>query len=308
MEHICILMSTYCGEKYIEEQLNSILQQKGVITDIYIRDDGSTDNTINLIISRPEYNKRIFLLQGENVGATKSFYKIAKYCSKISKKYNFYAFSDQDDVWLSHKLNTAVTKLKEYPVSSPNMVYTNLKVVDENLKFLYNRYLPNYVKNTKEQVLTEVCAWGCTCVFNQTALMEIAKVDTDLFVPHDNWILWVCALLGNTYYDKNPQILHREHGGNVSGSTKKGLEYFACQFDRLKKIKRMKPDYEYRAKLFLNMYGHKISATDRYSLNLIANYRVNKKYKFILLFTKKLSSGHFVKEIARRTRILFNVL
>lgn len=100
MYKVAVLLSTYNGSKYIKEQIDSILSQEGVNIDIYIRDDESTDETVNIIYEYKSNN--IFLTEGKNIGVGNSFMELLYSVPEI---YDYYAFADQDDIW-SEKENT----------------------------------------------------------------------------------------------------------------------------------------------------------------------------------------------------------
>lgn len=307
-ESVCVLMSTYNGEKYVREQIDSILNQKNVEVFICIRDDGSSDSTFEILKSYEEKCSNVLVLQGNNIGAEKSFYELIHYVCEKNFDYLYYAFSDQDDIWENVKLLKAVDCLKQYEPSLPNLYYSNLHVIDENGKFLYDKFSNGYVRNSKKQIMAEICAWGCTCVFNSAALEYMNDMYQKNNDYHDNWITWICAFLGNVYYDNNAYIKYRQHGNNASGQVKKGISFFATQIKKLFFINDMKPVYELRARLFLELYADKMEEADVKKMKLISDYRYNINYKFILLFSNAISSGHFVKELGRRIRIIKNVL
>lgn len=303
---ICVLMSTYNGEKYIDAQIESIFSQNGIEVFLFIRDDGSVDNTISIIKNRREFGDRILLIEGNNVGATISFYEIMRFANSYKKKFEFYAFADQDDIWLPDKLIKAVNILKQYNLDTPNLYYSNLKVVDEQLNYLYDRFATGYVTNTKKQIMAEICTLGCTCVFNRVALIEMCKLDNAELEYHDNWILWVCSFLGKCYYDEQAYILYRQHGNNTSGTVHKGLDYVKYQFKRLKKVKDMTPCYENKAKLMLKYYEKRLNKEDIDNLSMLAHYRESIFVKIKLLFTNKISSGHLIRDLSRKIRIITN--
>lgn len=305
-EKICILMSSYNGENYITQQLDSIFLQNDVEILLCIRDDGSTDNTVKIIKNRKEYQTRIILLEEANVGLTKSFYKLMRYAKQRITDIEYFAFSDQDDVWLPDKLKVAIKNLKKFDNQFPNLYYSNLKVVDNSLNYLYERFSKGYVKNTKQQIMAEICTLGCTCVFNKQALDEMCKLTDEELDYHDNWILWVCTFLGNSYYDENSYILYRQHGDNSSGTVKKGIKYIKFQISRLKKIKEMAPCYEEKAKLMLKYYSNELGEEDRNNMKMLTTYRYDFRVKLRLLFTNKIKSGHIVRDMGRKLRIVFN--
>ena len=105
MYEVAVLMSTYNGEKYLREQVKSIFQQEQVKVSLYVRDDGSTDNTIKIINELQKEYDNIFLIKGENIGWRRSFRYLI---DNVPTKYEYYAFSDQDDFWLKRKLIRAI--------------------------------------------------------------------------------------------------------------------------------------------------------------------------------------------------------
>ena len=110
---IAVLMSSYNGEQYIKEQIDSILNQKGKFNiDIYVRDDGSFDNTIHIL---EDYQKKglIKFCGGENIGPAKSFLTLLA----LADGYDFYAFADQDDIWFENKIESAILKIEKIPQS-----------------------------------------------------------------------------------------------------------------------------------------------------------------------------------------------
>ena len=126
-----ILLSTYNGEQYLKEQVKSIQDQTYQNWQLLIRDDGSTDGTVEIIQELVAQDERIrFINQGaiENLGVIKSFHALLKY-----EKADLYCFSDQDDVWLPDKIALQVAEAAKHPQEVPLLVYTDLKVVDENL-------------------------------------------------------------------------------------------------------------------------------------------------------------------------------
>ena len=100
---VTVFMSTYNGEKYLEQQIESILHQEHVKVKLFIRDDGSKDNTIKIL---RKYSKlsNIHVIYGDNIGYAKSFLKIIENNEYTS----YYSFSDQDDIWLPNKLHEAI--------------------------------------------------------------------------------------------------------------------------------------------------------------------------------------------------------
>lgn len=310
MKKCCVIISSYNGEKFISHQLNSILAQQDVEVDIYIRDDGSTDRTLDIINDFINKYNNIYLIKGKNVGVVESFRLCAEYVCQNVAPYEYYAFSDQDDEWLSNKLYSAIIKIDSDVINKriPFLYYSNLKVSDSNLNYLYERFSESYVLNTKKQIMSEICTLGCTCVFNYALLSEFVRTNLNHRIPHDAWVTVLAAFLGQVVYDKNSYILYRQHGDNQSGSVKKGLPMYLSKIKKIKHIFDMDGDYEAIAREMLDNYKDELKSDDRKMLEIISGYRNNLKFRLILLFTNYVSSSHTWKEIARRIRILCNRL
>lgn len=208
-----VLMSSYNGEKYIRDQIESILNQHDVEVSILIRDDGSKDLTRTIL---SEINdKRITCVYEENIGVKRSFLKLI---AMSDPDVDYYAFSDQDDIWLEDKLITAVNILAKEDQNIPLIygssvsLYMNDEVIGEQFvcpqlklgNFLIKNYYP-----------------GCTMVFNRKLIELVNSVDFNILKPnplHDHWLNLVCtACGGKVLMDKEPHILYRQHEGNVIG-------------------------------------------------------------------------------------------
>ena len=125
MKEVTILLSTYNGEKYLEEQLESITSQKGVSTKIIVRDDGSSDRTCDILDTWKE-KSALTWYRGENIGPAQSFMDLLRNAGDAC----YYAFSDQDDFWLSDKMQTAVSKLESYD-GRPALYFCQTELVDK---------------------------------------------------------------------------------------------------------------------------------------------------------------------------------
>lgn len=124
MYKVAVLLSTYNGSKYIKEQIDSILSQEGVNIDIYIRDDGSTDETVNIIYEYKSNN--IFLTEGKNIGVGNSFMELLYSVPEI---YDYYAFADQDDIWSEKKIRIAIEVLQK---NKKHLYASNQELIDKS--------------------------------------------------------------------------------------------------------------------------------------------------------------------------------
>ena len=308
MDKCIVMLSSYNGENYIKEQIDSILQQQGVDVQLYIRDDGSKDNTIEIVEKLMMVNSRIHLLKEENVGVTASFKRLAEYIYMRDFDCQFYAFADQDDVWISDKLQIAIELLKKKQQQEPVLYYSNLKVVTNDLEYIFDRFDTAYVHNSKESMLAEINVLGCTCVFNKSLLAEFAQSVFDMKIPHDAWIALQAMFLGECIYDSSAHILYRQHGNNESGQVVKGYQKLQSYLHKISQVKNMKRDYELFAVEFFKNYGDIINASDKIKFLMLAEYRKSIKYRLKLLFTFSINSHHFLKEVSRRIRVIYGNL
>ena len=163
MDKVAILMSTYNGAKYLREQIDSILFQKGVEVTLYIRDDGSSDGTIDIVKEYAQKYQNIIWTMGKNVGVGNSFMQLIYDCPD---DYDYYAFSDQDDIWLEDKLKVAIDSIKQR--DTPALYASNQMLVDENGTQISLRYPNDYdMQNSVEAQFQINRISGCTFVFNK---------------------------------------------------------------------------------------------------------------------------------------------
>jgi len=211
MLKICVLLSTYNGEDYIIEQLESIYKQESCEVFIVIRDDGSTDNTCKKIKEYSANKNNICLSEGKNLGYKKSFMELVYNADEI---YDYYAFADQDDVWNSLKLFSATEKLKN-SVDKPALYYGMMTQVDKNLNVMSEQqeFKPP-VK--KPMVLFQNFVQGSTIVFNRNMLLLAKKFRVPREVAHDVWLPVLATYCGKIYGDENSYIMYRKHDQAVT--------------------------------------------------------------------------------------------
>ena len=221
MEKVDILLATYNGEKYLREQIDSILNQTHTEFRLLISDDGSTDGTIEILKEYKEKDGRIdVFFQENNLGVVKNFEFLLE---KVEAKY--YMFSDQDDIWKETKIEKSLNKIEE----GFDLVYSDLEVVDENLNVTYSSYwklkgIYNKIKkyNNFESLYLNNFITGCTMISKKELINSFMPLpNTSKFVLHDYWISLIISQNGKIAYIEEPLIKYRQHKNNKVGSKKK---------------------------------------------------------------------------------------
>lgn len=259
-----ILMATYNGEKFLAQQIESIQKQTFKEWNLLIRDDGSSDETCDIIRNFTAKDSRIrFINENEhhNLGVIKSFFTLVNY-----EVADFYFFSDQDDVWLPEKLSVSLEAAKHKASDVPLLVYTDLKVVNQELNILQDsmiRAQSHHANTTLLPELTENTVTGGTMMINH-ALAEKWFTPNDILM-HDWFLALLAASLGEIIYLDLPTQLYRQHDNNVLG---------ARTMDKRFKILREGPksiftrywklihDSQKQASLIVDKYGDIMTAND----------------------------------------------
>lgn len=221
-DKIAILMATYNGEKYICQQIDSILSQTCKDWEIYIHDDGSTDNTIAAVESYVEkYPDKIHLIDGKSTGGAK--YNFFYMFGQVEAPY--YMTCDQDDVWLEKKIELTYDKMLtiEDKADIPCLVYTELRVVDSELNTIADTMSEyqslNCHKRTINQFILQNSVTGCTMMVNRALRDKMLRItNIDNTIMHDWWAALVATQFGQTAFIDEPTILYRQHGDNSLGA------------------------------------------------------------------------------------------
>ncbi len=222
-----ILMATYNGAKYLKEQIDSIINQTFRNWLLVIHDDGSSDLTLDIIKGYiNKYSDKIILIE-DNIkcgSAKENFFHLIN-IAKANFNFDYIMFSDQDDVWLPEKIEITLDKMieteKKYGKDKPIIVYTDLKVVDENLKLFDNSFWEyqkiNPLDNSLNCLLLENTVTGCTMMINKVLFNKI--ISDNNAIIHDWWIALICRVNNGIIVPiKQQTILYRQHGKNDIGA------------------------------------------------------------------------------------------
>ena len=261
---IQILMSSFNGEKYIREQMNSFVDLDGFENvKVLIRDDGSADSTVSIL---KEYEQKygFEIIEGRNVGVNKSIIELLRNCDMSC---DYFALSDQDDVWLKNKFTLAVKILNGLDTKKPALFASCSRVVTEDLSLLGITLVPKHGLTFYNAMIQNVTP-GHTQVFNRTLAELMIGVDAEFIHVIDWWIYLVAAGIGQVSFVGECTVLHRQHGKNSVGYE---LGFFKNSLMRFNRIKQKQPSsISLQLKAFDNKYN-----------NLLENnYRTELKHYF----------------------------
>ena len=207
-----ILLSTYNGEKFLEEQLESILNQKGNFSlKILVRDDGSRDGTLEIL---EKYSKEIEMqiIRGENIGVNNSLRELFMNCDIDC---DYFAISDQDDVWLENKLQTAIESLSKNE-NKLKMFASRSLVTDINMNVVGKTQDPGNRLSYYNAMVQNVCP-GHTQVFNKDVILKLRQNYSENIFVIDWWIYLLVSSMGEITFNRSCFVKHRQHGLNSAG-------------------------------------------------------------------------------------------
>lgn len=296
-KEVAVVISTYNGEKWIKDQLDSILNQTYQNIKIFVRDDGSKDGTLDIL---REYEKkgRIQLEEGENIGYIKSFYKVLE----NAENFDYYAFCDQDDIWLNFKIERAVKALQKEESNKILMYFSDYDYYDGEMNF--KKHFKSYKKGPSfRNAIVDAIALGTCSVINESAKKIILENGTENISSHDWWTYFVCAGMGKVIYDKIPTIKYRRHGNNVSAC---GKSFIQLQLYRIKKF--LFGDSFQEVKRQIKKYNHcfydKLSEENKKLLSLFTNEKYSLKTALKKVFYPKMFRQNMIDEIMLRFMFL----
>jgi glycosyltransferase involved in cell wall biosynthesis len=210
-------MCTYNGEEYLEHQLNSIEKQTYHNWNLVVSDDFSNDNTLKILYNfKNKWKNKVEILNGaKNVGFCKNFQQLI--CNPLIKA-DYYAFCDQDDIWLPQKLEKAITILNRSSELSKPLLYCGRTIYfKDDMKIMGTSPLFIYPKTFRNAIVQSV-AGGNTMLFDDKAKKELEKAGIKNVISHDWWVyILITALDGEVYYDNNSYVLYRQHKNSVVG-------------------------------------------------------------------------------------------
>lgn len=255
---VTILLAVYNGEKYLKEQIESLLNQTVKDIKIVIRDDGSTDNSIGIINEfYARFPDKISVITGAPTGSAKqNFAELLAACDD-----DYIMFCDQDDVWYPYKVELTLISMKKAEAGKKNkpvLVHTNLAVVDEKLNVISSSFF-DYQKISRvmslPQLLVQNNVTGCTVMINHALKEKCGDIPSEC-IMHDWWLALVATAFGKIDYTREATMYYRQHSGNqVGAKASYGIAFIKRKLATLNEVRKNYNATYTQAKAFLERYG-----------------------------------------------------
>lgn len=296
-ESVTVLMSTYNGECYLQEQLFSIYGQEEVDCSLLVRDDGSSDATVDMLKDE-QRSHSLTWYTGENMGPARSFWNLV--CTASGSDY--YAFADQDDVWLTDKLKTAVAKLKGHE-DVPALYFCQTQLVDGDLRPLESVRIAPLL--TYGEALIYQFVGGSTMVFNEALRRKLVEYTPGYLRMHDIWVYDVALAVGAfVCFDPTPHILYRQHERNAVGQLNSWRFRWKNRWKRVVKNEHIRLR---TAEELWRGYADVMSPENRELTRKVVNYRKSLRARMQLLWGRDLHCSEPSVELSGKLAIMADI-
>lgn len=301
---VYVMMSTYNGEKYIREQLDSILAQNHVDICLAIRDDGSHDNTLKILNEYENKYNNINVYHGKNIGYAHSFWTLLL---SSPDDYDYYAFADQDDLWKKNKLAAGIQALQSNENGRLKLYASALNVTDEDMNFQYK----NEFKKLRPKfgsAVTRPRLSGCTMIFNSSLLSICKKMDirekSGSCISHDALVyISFLACGGNLTFSRKSYINLRRHPETITGHGKGILKRVSSVLDIFTSRKN---EAQKQVAFIYESINDCLTDENRRLCMDIVNYRSSFMSTLRLCFDKRIKCGLFSVDVTDFFAILFH--
>lgn len=299
---VCILLASYNGEKYISQQIESIIKQTFTNWKLIIRDDGSIDNTIALIKSLSLLDDRIELIfdGDKNLGPFGNFYRLTEYAN-LHHKPDYVLYSDQDDFWFDEKIDILLQTIKYHEnkiKQKPILVHSNYQLADQNLNRIFISNNRENVDKMKKQstfynIIFQNNIYGCTTIVNKY-LIDKSLEDYLICENHDHWMALNASWYGEIFYLNRKLMFYRQHFENVTGSSLTRKPYYKKIFSfysdlKIGRISLLK-------KIIYLDYFHKKNNLKQYILSDNTNHIMTISWEIVMFCLKNRISKNTLHE------------
>jgi glycosyltransferase involved in cell wall biosynthesis len=298
---IAIVLPTFNGEKFLAEQLESLLNQSYKNLIIVIRDDGSTDNTMGIIRQyQNQFPEQIHVVdsQDKNLGACGSFAFLMQYVLDHKQALEldgaYMMFCDQDDIWNKDKVSRQASIMLEEESDKPQMpilIHSDLTVVSQTNELIAESFVEyqglNAAKRKPEQIALSNTVTGCTAMINEPLIRRALSIPQGA-IMHDWWLALVAATFGMIHYIDEPLVRYRQHGRNTVGATQYAPSK-SISTKTVKEILTRKPYPHFievadQAEVFIQRFSRELSFPLRFRLSLVKWLKIQSIFVQRILF------------------------
>lgn len=295
-----VLLATYNGERFLQEQLDSIYYQSYGNLHITARDDGSEDLTFNMLQQEALKGKLTLISTNTNLGPAHNFFTLLQYSDPNA---DYFAFCDQDDIWNKDKIERAIGKISKVEKGVPGLYCSSVDCVDDSGRFLKRSTIPK--KLAFENALVENVVTGCTIVLNKSAKNLLLSHIPEKCMMHDAWSYLVVSCFGEIVFDDVPSLRYRQHYDNTVGAAITTIELFGKRFKNIFKKKNL--GYQSQASQFLCLFESQISTKKRALLEVYVQSKYSFFKRLILFFNTKIFRQKMIDTILFKLLIVLNL-
>ena len=305
-----VLLSTYNGAHFLGELLDSAFAQEDTDVEVVVRDDGSTDGTLEILKDYAEKTSLTFT-KGNNMGWRNSFMTLLNQ-TQIDDNVDFYALADQDDVWLPDKLKAAIDRL--HGIEEPAVYHSNVILADGHAKPLGDRFPRTFIPTQALPMSFFDVTWlGTTMVFNPQLMQLVQHHAPVNQLVHDAYVIALAQFMGRVIYDPEPHLLYRRHGASVTGfgesesAQKIKAPSLMDRYRRYKKNPFIHP-FSKRAAAILDGFRNQLSDEQISFLSAVADYQHHFPSRLRLLFDPRIRATGLRQTLQIKYRVLANTL
>ncbi len=294
---VAVLLSTYNGEAFLGAQLDSLRAQRDVLVEVFARDDGSSDATLEILAGYARWWPQLAApMTGPNLGPAASFLTLL---GGEMEGFDGFAFCDQDDIWLPDKLARATSRLQDVSGGAPALYCSRVMCVDRSLHPLG----PAPIKRDGRfaHLLFENIAFGATVVMNARAVALVrSRPPASGVIMHDWWCALVVSAFGSVIYDERPGLLYRQHGDNQIGQSANRLG----ELVRLARLFARAPSRFYpihaQAAEFMRLFGDDLDPRDRWLAQALVDSKRSAAARIAYAASGKIGRADLLGAVAAR--------
>ena len=301
--NVAILLSTFNGDKYLDEYLHSLNEQDWHDLTVIVRDDGSTDKTLQLLKRNQEISKLPvqILPSAGHLGAAQSYLRLL---DVAGEGFDYYAFGDQDDVWHPDKVTRAMNKLKPASEKIPCLYCSRVEYVDEKLNHLQWSKIPRCIGFGN--AIVENVATGCTVVINKSARKFILSSLPGKVLMHDWWFYLTVSCFGQIVFDDYSGIKYRQHSSNAIGAATTFADDLGRRVRRFYRSDGGIFRFSNQVYAFLDSFGDRIPEEQHRILSLVISSKSSINDRVRLVMSRNIWRQRRIDDLILRILITIN--